>query len=245
MNEDIFKIAPEDKGLVITYKKEANIKLASIKNITEANNYVAHAIDCIRVLRAIEASEPSSSKEIDAILDDVNTIWRKGILSPLTLKDDEFDLPNAGGIRLNTRYPYIYIGPYNDKEGNPYIYNSNAYKLTIRHHYDDVNKAEVTISDIIINGCPQIFINKGGCITGHFINLCRIRPEIVNKHNYTIQSIINIPASSIFTKEFGRIYTVDHREPKLKVLRDFYEVNDGFYDDVDNAKIDIRKYKKL
>lgn len=245
MNEDIFKVTPEDKGLVITYKKEANIKLASIKNITEANNYVAHAIDCIRVLRAIEASEPSSSQEIDAILDDVNTIWRKGILSPLTLKDDEFDLPGVGGIRLNTRYPYIYMSPYKDKGGNTCIYNTNAYKITIRHHYDDVNKAEVTIPDIIIKGCPQIFINKGGCITGHFINLCRIRPEIVNKHNYTIQSIINIPASSIFTKQFGRIYTVDHREPKLKVLRDFYEVNLSFYDDVDNAKIDIRKYKKL
>lgn len=245
MNEDIFKIAPEDKGLVITYKKEANIKLASIKNITEANNYVAHAIDCIRVLRAIEASEPSSSQEIDAILDDVNTIWRKGILSPLTLKDDEFDLPNAVGIRFNTRYPYIYLSSYKDKEGNPYIYNGNAYKLTIRHHYDDVNKEEVTIPDIIINGCPQIFINKGGCVTGYFINLCRIRPEIVDKHNYTIQSVVNIPASSISTKQFGRIYTVDHREPKLKVLRDFYEVNDDFYDDIDNAKIDIRKYKKL
>ena len=245
MNEDIFKIAPEDKGLVITYKKEANIKLASIKNITEANNYVAHAIDCIRVLRAIEASEPSSSKEIDAILDDVNTIWRKGILSPLTLKDDEFDLPNADGIRLNTRYPYIYLALNSDKECNSYIYNSNAYKITIRHHYDDVNKIEVAIPNITINKCPQIFINKGGRVTGHFINLCRIRPEIVDKHNYTIQSIINIPASSIYTEEFEYIYTVDHREPKLKVLRDFYEVNDGFYDDVDNAKIDIRKYKKL
>lgn len=245
MNEDIFKIAPEDKGLVITYKKEANIKLASIKNITEANNYVAHAIDCIRVLRAIEASEPSSSKEIDAILDDVNTIWRKGILSPLTLKDDEFDLPNADGIRLNTRYPYIYLASNSDKECNSYIYNSNAYKITIRHHYDDVNKIEVAIPNITINKCPQIFINKGGRVTGHFINLCRIRPEIVNKHNYTIQSIINIPASSIYTEEFEYIYTVDHRESKLKILRDFYEVNDGFYDDIDNAKIDIRKYKKL
>lgn len=245
MHENIFKIAPEDKGLVIKYKNEANIKLASIENVTEANNYISHAIDCIHILRAIEDSEPSSSQEIDAILDDVNTIWRKGILSPLTLKDDEFDLPNADGIRFNTRYPYIYLSPYLDKEYNSYIYNSNAYKITIRHHYDDVNKIEVAIPNITINKCPQIFINKGGRVTGRFINLCRIRPEIVNKHNYTIQSIINIPASSIYTEKFGHIYTVDHREPKLKVLQDFYEVNDGFYEDIDNAKIDIRKYKKL
>ena len=91
---------------------------------------------------------------------------------------------------------------------------------------------------------PVIFINKGGVVTGEYIAICEIRKEVVDKHNYTIQSIVNIPCSLILDNG-DRIITVDHREPKLKVLKDFYEVYFKFDKTVHDRKYDIRKYAKM
>ena len=60
----------------------------------------------------------------------------------------------------------------------------------------------------------------------------------------TIQSIVNIPCSLILDNG-DRIITVDHREPKLKVLKDFYEVYFKFDKTVHDRKYDIRKYAKM
>ena len=77
-----------------------------------------------------------------------------------------------------------------------------------------------------------------------YIAICEIRKEVVDKHNYTIQSIVNIPCSLILDNG-DRIITVDHREPKLKVLKDFYEVYFKFDKTVHDRKYDIRKYAKM
>lgn len=172
-------------------------------------------------------------------MDTINKLYTTGLLSPLTLKDDEFATASDSNYKNNIRYPFIL-----KSVGDGKIINNNAYKAKIYNIYDHNLGAKVFENEPDIYYNPVIFINKGGVVTGEYIAICEIRKEVVDKHNYTIQSIVNIPCSLILDNG-DRIITVDHREPKLKVLKDFYEVYFKFDKTVHDRKYDIRKYAKM
>ena len=227
-----------DMGLVINLVREANIVLASLPK--DSPDYIwkqERFEEAINVMRNIEATEPQHDDDINFILKTINTIWEKGILSPLTLKDDEFDVIADNDEAINKRYRWII------KQGDK-VYNNAAYKATIRKSYDHNLGTEVVTHIPPINFNPVLYISKGGIITGEYICRCQIRPDIVAKHSFIIQSVVNIPASIISVNN-RHICIVDHREPKLKVLNEFYNVPVGFDDTVKSMKLNIRKYKKL
>lgn len=235
-----------DKGLSIILKREANIVLASLKKDDPEYTFkYYHFKETLDVVKAIERTDPQCDEDINFILNTLNALWTKGILSPLTLKDDEFGSFDINGLAYNLRFYNIYKIEEVDSNNNPYIYNREAYKAVIRKQYDGDLMKQVPVDKHEVKCSPTIYINKGGRITGDYIDTCRIRPELVNKSCYTIQSTVGIPSSAVYTKEFGMIYTVDHREPNIKVLKDFYEVGEGFSSKIDDAKIDIRKFQKL
>ena len=64
----------------------------------------------IRVVRTIEDTEPQCDEDINFILDSINKIWNVGILSPLTLKNDEFANYNTNGCYKNKRILIFIIG---------------------------------------------------------------------------------------------------------------------------------------
>lgn len=227
-----------DMGLVINLVREANIILASLPK--DSPDYIwkqERLADAIEVMRSIEYTEPQHDDDINFILKTINTIWEKGILSPLTLKDDEFNIIEDVDEAINKRYRWII------KRGDK-IYNNAAYKATIRKTYNHNLGIEEKCNIPPINFNPALYISKGGVITGEYICECQIRPKIVDKHSFVIQSIVNIPASTI-SVDNRMICVVDHREPKLKVLNEFYNVSVGFDDTIKNMKLNIRKYKKL
>ena len=242
--EDTFYITAEDKGLSIVFKREANIILASLdKNSNEYKFKYNKFEEVLGVIKAIEYTEPQHYKDVDFILDTINKIWNIGILSPLTLKNDEFNDYNTNGCYKNKRYPYIYHC------GNGKIYNSNAYKLYVRTAYNIATNSQIEYTSHILSDeeshlSTPIFISKGGIITGEFVQQCEIRKDIVERHSFNIQSIVNIPVSKIDDNGFV-IYVVDHREPKLKVLREFYEVPIYIDETVKNKHYNLRKYTKL
>lgn len=236
----------EDKGLSIILKREANILLASLKKDSPEYNFNYYKFkEALDVVKAIERTDPQCEEDINSVLNIINTIWKKGILSPLTLKDDEFSNFNLNGVANNLRYYNIYKVDKVDDNGNCIIYNRSAYKATVRKQYNYDSNQQVKITQTEFNLNPTIYINKGGKLTGEQICLCRIRPEIVNNRCFTIQSTVNIPVSAIYGKEFGLILTADHREPKLKVLNEFYEVTTNQDNRTIVLNIDIRKFKKL
>lgn len=241
-----FYSEPEDKRLSIIFKREANIMLASFKkdSPTYTFNYCKFK-KVLEVVKAIERISLQYEEDIDDILNIINTVWKKDILSPLTLKDDEFSDFDINGIANNLRYYNICKSNKVDSNGNYFIYNRSAYKAIVRKQYDYDSNQQVEITKPDFNFSPTIYINKGGRLTGEQVCLCRIRPEIVNNHCYTIQSTVNIPVSAIYGKEIGVILTVDHREPKLKVLNEFYEVMTGQDNRTIILNMDIRKFKKL
>lgn len=240
-----FVIGREDGSLTTLLKREANIKLASLPNDEERTKTFYDCQNAIRIAKAIDSIEPQNQEEVDSVLNIINTIWDKGILSPLTLNDDEFSEFNLNGIANNLRYYNIYKSDTVDENGKYIIYNRSAYKAVVRKQYDYNYNSQTQITQKEFNLCPTIFINKGGKITGEHIDICRIRPEVVDKHCYTIQSTVSIPVSAIYGKELGVILTVDHREPKLKVLKEFYHVPISYNEEINKLNIDIRKFKKF
>lgn len=240
--KETFIVSPEDKGLSILLKREANIILASLDK--ESNEYLykkERFEETLSVVRAIENTDPQSDDEVDFILDNINRIWRVGILSPLTLKEDEFlNYADSKGHLCNIRYRDIYI----DTTINQNICNDNAFNLYVRACYSHEEQSQVECDNEMIYKNRRVYISKGGVITGEYIEKCIIRSDVINKHFFTIQSIPNIPVCMIVDGD-NYIYVVDHREPKLKALQQFYEVSINKDEEVANKHYNLRKYKKL
>lgn len=237
-----------DKGLSLLLKREANIVLASLdKDSFEYLVKKEHFENTLNVIKEIERTDPQDANNIEFIINTLNRIWRVGVLSPLTLKDDEFSIyADRNGYRHNIRYYNIYI----DNDLNNSICNAKACNLFVRAVYDvSINSQIVSkkyiLNENIISSFPTpIYISKGGVITGDYINKYIIRKDIVKKHAFTIQSIVNVPVSKIIDGDIT-IYIVDHREPKLKVLQQFYDVPIYYDDIIANRHYNIRKYDKL
>ena len=240
--EEVFFSNPNDKGLSIILKREANIVLASLdKNSPDYLYKKERFEETLKVIKSIENTEPQHEDDIQFILNTVNRIWSTGILAPLTLEDEEFSTDvDVNYYKHNLRYYDIY----KDIQLNDAICNSNAFNLYIRAAYSNDKNQQIEYSNKIIHKNKKVFISKGGIITGEYIYKCIIRPEIVDKHTFTIQSVINIPVCIIFDNG-GYIYVVDHREPKLKVLQQFYNVPINIDNYIANKHYNIRKYKKL
>lgn len=235
--EEVFKTEDFECGLVLKFKREANILLASLdKSTTDYLITKSKLQDAIKVIKALSEIDVEQEDDISSILKYVNKFWDNYILAPLTLNDDEFDYPNVYGKSINNRYPYIY--KFENK-----IYNDFAFKCYIRHQYNHQDNFEIDTKPYMYNMSTRLYISKGGIITGEYINDCIIRQNIVDKHNFTIQSIITIPVSTIWDK--GKpIRVVDHREPKLKALKEFYDVPININEDI-KGKYNLRKYVKL
>lgn len=240
--EEVFFSNPNDKGLSIILKREANIVLASLdKNSPDYLYKEERFEETLKVIKSIENTEPQHEEEIQFILDTINRIWDTGILAPLTLEDDEFSTDaDSNGYKHNLRYHDIY----KDIKLNDAICNGNAFNLYVRAVYSHEKNEQLKHNNYTLEGNHRIYISKGGIITGEYIEKCIIRQEIVDKHCFTIQSIVNIPVCAIGINNF-MIYCVDHREPKLKVLQQFYEIPIYKDDNVANKSCNIRKYKKL
>lgn len=219
-------------------KEEANIYLASLSS--NHNNYYQIKKDFDDLILLSNTLDKISAVTTDNKVEIINKLHRLtkfGILSPLTLQDEEFI--NVGGFTRNKRFMHIY-------KVDDIIYNEWAYNITIKKNYDDEFGLELKCTPEIKECNHIIYISKGGIITGEYIKDCIIRPELKGK--FSLQSIPNIPVSAIrYKKEdmaYDTFYVVDHREPKLKVLQEFYEVP-IYTDEYIKGKFNIRKYTKL
>lgn len=235
---EVFKTKEEDKELVQTLVREANILLAShyYENEPMYNWYKERLFESINLMREFEAIFPTVNRDAKYVIELLNKIWDKQILSPLALTDEEFEEYDATGVSRNIRNKSIC-------RINGVVYNQNAYKITTRACYSEDLKCILNTIVDTLDSNPRLYIYKGGVITGKYIEKCIIREEVVDKHLFSIQSVVNIPVSSVIRKN-EKYFIVDHREPKLKVLREFYDVPIYLDEEVANYKIDIRKYKK-
>lgn len=126
------------------------------------------------------------------------------------------------------------------------IYNVLAYLLRTRRSYTKLKNNEIieTLTSPIFPDWGEviderIYISRGGIINGDYIHKCYL------KHNgfHSVKDSIKIPVSSIeIEDDVNFILFVDHREPKLKALMEFYDVP-ILHDN--NIKYNVRTFKKL
>ena len=150
--------------------------------------------------------------------------------TPISLSKDNFN--------KNLKHKRAwYIGL--DNKG---IYNILAYKLKVRKAYAyDEKGVSIELPEHYKNGDvidEKIYISKGGIINGDYIYKSYLKHQT---GEYNIKNPINIPVSVIETAEPDMIFFVDHREPKLKALMDFYDVT---IQHDNNVKFNIRTFKK-
>lgn len=181
----------------------------------------------------------NNSNNPQAVYSIIKKYYETGLLAPLTLAKDEFSFTGKG-IKTNIRCNNVII----DIDNN--IVYLNAYSINIKHLYNvNTNEEEPifpTYLDLEQTKSPIIYFTKGGNIYGEYIKECRLKANTIVKGNYIPHPPINIPCSVIL-KNDNYIFTVDIREPKLKALKEFYDVI--IEKDKDYPKFDIRKFKKL
>ena len=150
-------------------------------------------------------------------------------------------LSNENFNKLNRHYRAWYI-----QKDNKGIFNVMAYLSKIRKSYivkseNEVVELENGILDKNGEYCNErIYISRGGIINGDYVNKSYIRNQ---NDNYVIRDSIKVPVSSIEFKDSPDvIFFVDHREPKLKALMEFYNVP---IEHDDKIKFNVRTFKKL
>ena len=129
----------------------------------------------------------------------------------------------------------IYIAK--DEINNKWYYN-RAYKIIVDKLYNLTNNEELYLpgKEELFN--ERIYIIRGGVVSGEYINKCYIK-----NLNFYPRDPVTINCSRITNYEDINIYTIDSRSPKLKVIKEFYNVSINIDDRY--KYIDIRKFKKL
>lgn len=129
----------------------------------------------------------------------------------------------------------IYIAK--DEINNKWYYN-RAYKIIVDKLYNLNNNEELYLpgKEELFN--ERIYITRGGVVAGEYINKCYIK-----NLNFYPRDPVTINCSRITNYRDINIYTIDSRSPKLKVLKEFYNVSINIDDKY--KYIDIRKFKKL
>lgn len=213
----------------------------SLKNLIESNNYLLQAYYGLDYSTGVDIDIDYGADYTDAIFNiiielvykhNIKSINYTDILNKISRLINNYPVTP---IDLNNEYnTCIYI---NKDENNKWYYN-RAYKIIVDTVYNLIDNKELYIprKEELFN--KRIYITRGGVIAGEYINKCYIK-----HNNFYPRDPVIINCSRITNHDDIDIYTVDSRSPKLKVLKEFYNVSINIDDKYKH--IDIRKFKKL
>ena len=235
---DIFKHDVNDSLLTYNIKRDYELAISNIQNkkdkeITD-NIYK-------QLINVSKGFDNNIDKDMfNYIINLLSETYEYCTTQPISLQNEDF----KGNSHI--------IVPYIVKNGD-FIINTKAYKTINRTHYSHNDKRELTYGEGIMKSFKSvkndnIYISKGGVITGEYINDARLDylDEIVN--NYTIPKTISIPVSTIFVEKDDVIkayLVVDHREPTFKRLFSCYRMKVLMDENVKSLKLNLRNYEKI
>lgn len=204
--------------------KRIKSELALIPSSDKNTNYSKFIEEVNEIIK--KYPEDSVKIGLDLMLDSCN--WKPW--SSICLSDINFDV-------LNRHYRAWYI-----QKDNKGIYNVLAYMLKERKTYQEIDNQLVEKSTSFAEGeiiDERIYISRGGIINGDYVYKCYLKhqPEF-----YNIKDPVKIPIGTIWHGLVDFICYVDHREPKLKALMEFYDVP---IEHDDYIKFNLRTAKKL
>lgn len=157
--------------------------------------------------------------------------------TPINISDDNFELTEDNIFRHKRNHFLI-----NSSEG---ILNTNTIKMKIRKVYEENKNKDICFVDTydfkyINKYLSPLYISKGGIVNGDYINKTYIDKFITDNY-VVIESPIIIPVTMINTLDNKSYFIVDHREPKLIEIMEYYRTP---IEHDDNVKFNIRKFIK-
>lgn len=221
-----YTINKDDAPVVKQFIKEANEVLAS--STGEQEKIYINKFD--RIVNILANICDMDNAQIKSLFNSIYNYLDLGSFSDLNLSDKYFD---EGHHIFNE---FVYKIP----DG---ITFSNAYNLLIRASYNHNLSRQVSEEKELLNDTLPVHISKGGVITGEYFHTIYIKDkDIFTPKKFTI------PVSSIEYETENNSYSflvVDHREPQLRALMDYYNVPIKVDEEVKNIKLNLRKYKKI
>lgn len=238
----MFEITIFDSLILRQIKTEANIILASVIE-KYGENYPEHIKEFVSleslvyIFATIDDCKNTHGIDTKIIFDNINKIRTTGLLTPLTLSNDEFPPKDKVLNRYNNRCMSVV------KDDNG-IYYENAFVTKPIKYYEEVSNKEVKVSECFSTGEGIIYLTAGGVTTGEYFDKCYLLPTTIERGMYTPKDAIQVPVSIIKNTDGKLIATMDKREPKYNALKSFYQININT-DDTIKSKYDIRKYEKI
>ena len=235
---DVFKHDVNDSLLTHNIKRDYELAISNIQN--EKSREIVNDI-YRQLINVSKGFDDCIDKDIfKNIVNLLSETFEYNTTQPISLQNEDFK-----GIS------HI-IAPYIIKSGD-FIVNTKAYKTINRTHYSHNDKKELTYGEGILKHFESIkndniYISKGGVITGEYISDARLDnlEEIINY--YIIPKTITIPVSTIFVEKDNVIkeyLVVDHREPTFKKLFSCYKMKVIMDENVKSLKLNLRNYEKI
>lgn len=203
-----------------------NINIADNKILQYAHNELIIAgynknctyyIDIIEIISIInEHVKRNSSISYELFV--INKLYDKTPITPLSLKEDEFEQSIVSKILyINKRYNKIY--KYLNK-----ICFTNAYSISPQYILSTKTKKLLPFSTDL-SWKSDVFETKQGILTGRYFNTCYIKECQIKSGYYIPFNTIKLKGVKVEIKNFIYIMTIDCENDDLIRLSNLYDID--------------------
>lgn len=173
--------------------------------------------DIIEVIAAISKNNNINSS-IKHNISVINKLCDKVPITPLTLKEDEFEQSISSKILyINKRYNKIY--KYLNK-----MFVINAYSISPQYILSIKTKKLLPFSTDL-SWKNDVFETKDGVLTGRYFNTCYIKECQIKSGSYIPFNTIKLKGTKVEIKEFIAIMTIDCENSDLIRLSNLYDID--------------------
>lgn len=148
----------------------------------------------------------------------INKLCDKVPITPLTLKEDEFEQSISSKILyINKRYNKIY--KYLNK-----MFVINTYSISPQYILSIKTKKLLPFSTDL-SWKNDVFETKDGVLTGRYFNTCYIKECQIKSGSYIPFNTIKLKGTKVEIKEFIAIMTIDCENSDLIRLSNLYDID--------------------
>lgn len=203
-----------------------NINIADNKILQYAHNELIIAgynknctyyIDIIEIISIINEHIKRNSS-ISYELSVINKLYDKTPITPLSLKEDEFEQSiNSGILYVNKRYNRIY--KYLNK-----MFVTNAFSISPQYILSTKTKKLLPFSTDL-SWKSNVFETKQGILTGRYFNTCYIKECQIKSGYYIPFNTIKLKGVKVEIREFIYIMAIDCENDDLIRLSNLYDID--------------------
>lgn len=196
-------------------------------------------IDIMEIISIINEHIKRNSS-ISYELSIINKLYDEIPITPLTLKEDEFEQSiDSKMLYVNKRYNRIY--KYLNK-----MFVTNAFSISPSYILSTKTKCIIPYSTDL-SWKSKVFETKNGILTGRYFDTCYIKECQIKSGSYIPFNTIKLKGVKVEIKEFISIMTIDCENSDLIRLSNLYDIDwkiTNAFKDKNIKNITIRDYNK-